>query len=398
MKVSIYEDRVNRSIGYSKEKMLKSKLESFKKFLKVGYNVETITFNDQQFEVMLKGTDSEDSLTTLDFGALYDYGIEIGSVFKADAFDSYWLVFEQNKMERTYFRGTAAEARYIINWMDPVNGVSYSTRACARAKVKTATSAEESLYHYKSQSDQIEITLPKKVDGIDFLIYGKNILVNDKKWEITGIEDTESEHLMYLKADVVPLDSQMDDLDNNIADGLKSTYVYELESNLDGVEELQVGEVIDFNYKLLLNGSEYKIIPSIVCFNCSYDEEEGITFNETGESTITVSYEELNKSFTYTITVADIISVSKEIFKIDGNSKLKTFLKYTFDFEHLLNGESQVVTGGTWSVDEEYFDIVNVTDDSIDLKVLSSTGSTTVKFTLDEVEYIKDVEIISIMR
>ena len=141
---------------------------------------------------------------------------------------------------------------------------------------------------------------------------------------------------------------------------------FTVRSSLDKIEFVDLNSTIDFVPLLLKNGSVVNTEDiEIETTNCTYEDNK-ITFDKIGLSSITVNFKEYEQVFTWSLEVVENNQEQVIIREILGDKQVKTFSTIDLYAADLLNGKQQTFEG-QWTFDENYFTLIK--EDGVQLKL-----------------------------
>lgn len=375
--LNLYQNRIRDSRKISKSKLTDWKIKTFEKALEKSYNSEVVQTNNDEFKALITGIPTQPKIGKKSFAALRDHGCEVGDEIYWLSNDSYWLITEHDETEGAIFQGSVEKALYELKWKDPISDRIYSARACAKGPDETTIgNGVKHAIMFDTLTDSLYLIVSAKAEGSHLLKRYTELMVNGKKWRIEVVDNMTRENLIYMQLMETPFDR---DSDTDEVAGGKVTTDFTVRSSLDKIEFADLDSTIDFTPLLLRNGSVVNTEDiEIRATNCTY-EDNMITFDKIGLSSIRVNFKEYEQVFTWSLEIVEHNHEQVIIREILGAKQVKTFDTIDLHAADLLNGKQQS-SEGQWIFDEDYFTLVKDHGIQLKLKVKNKTGTTTVEF------------------
>ncbi len=391
--LDLYQKRLRDSRKISKSKLVDLKIKTFKKALERSYNSEVVRANDDEFKALITGIPTQPKIGKKNFAALRDHGCEVGDEIYWLSNDSHWLITEHDETEGAIFQGSIEKALYELKWKDPISDKIYSARACAKGPDETRIgNGVKHAIMFDTLTDSLYLIVSAKAQGSHLLKRYTELMVNGKKWRIEVVDNMTRKNLIFMQLMETPFDRDSDT--DEIAGG-KVTADFTAKSSLDKIEFVDLNSTIDFVPLLLKNGSVVNTEDiEIETTNCTY-EDNVITFDRIGPSSITVNFKEYEQVFTWSLEVVENNHEQVIVREILGDKRVKTFSTIDLYAADLLNGKQQTFEG-QWTFDENYFTLIKEDGVRLKLQVKNKTGTTTVKFTGANLHLETEIKIVPI--
>jgi len=375
--LDLYQQRIRDSKKISKSKLVDLKIKTFKNALERSYNSEVVQTNNSEFKALITGIPTQPKIGKKSFATLRDHGCEVGDEIYWLSNNSHWLITDHDETEGAIFQGSIEKTLYEIKWKDPISDRVYSARACAKGPDETTVgSGVKHAIMFDILTDSLYLIVSAKAEGSHLLKRYTELMVNGKKWRIEVVDNMTRENLIYMQLMETPFNRDSDT--DEIAGG-KVTTEFTARSSLDKIEFADLNSTIDFVPLLLRNGSVVNTEDiEIRATNCTY-EDNTITFDKIGLSSIRVNFKEYEQVFTWSLEVVEQNDEQVIIREILGAKQVKTFDVIDLYAADLLNGKQQSFEG-QWIFDEDYFTLVKEDGVQLKLQVKNKTGTTTVEF------------------
>lgn len=388
----LFQKRLETSDAISKDSLIKSKQNTFKKALKSAYNSELVDFNGAKIRSIISEIDRVNKVERKKFATLNDYECEVGKYIYWIRNDSYWLITEYYETEPAIFSGEISYAGYLIKWKDLKTGIVYSTRASAQGPQETKISSNMNKdLQFDKSTDGITVIIPKNIEGISLLNRYAEVLINNKKWVINVVDDITKDKLIVLQLKETPINKDLDSLENNLVNDKIET-IFTLKSELDNILEVDISTSITLNPILFRNDEIVDTYTYEYYLTNCIQNNNIITFNGYGAVVITLYYKDINKSFTYNITSvasdANLISSTS----ILGSNSIKALNTYLYKIENLINGVSYPIIG-SWNINTDYASILSSSNDELLIKVNNKIGSFNIEYVTDTNTYLKQIKV-----
>ena len=375
--LDLYQNRLRDSRKISKSKLVDLKIKTFEKALEKSYNSEVVQTNNDEFKALITGIPTQPKIGKKSFATLRDHGCEVGDEIYWLSNDSYWLITEHDETEGAIFQGSVEKTLYELKWKDPISDRIYSARACAKGPDETTIgNGVKHAIMFDTLTDSLYLIVSAKTQGSHLLKRYTELMVNGKKWRIEVADNMTRENLIYMQLMETPFDRDSDT--DEIAGG-KVTTDFTARSSLDKIEFADLNSTIDFVPLLLKNGSVVNTEDiEIRATNCTY-EDNMITFDKIGLSSIRVNFKEYEQVFTWSLEIVEDNHEQVIIREILGAKQVKTFDTIDLYAADLLNGTQQSFEG-QWTFNEDYFTLIREDGVQLKLQVKNKTGTTTVEF------------------
>ncbi len=389
--LDLYQKRLRDSRKIPKSKLVDLKIKTFKKALERGYNSEIVQANGEEFKALITRIPTQPKIEKKNFATLRDHGCEVGDEIYWPSNDSHWLITEHDEAEGAIFQGSIEKTLYELKWKDPITDRIYSARACAKGPDETAIgSGVKHGIMFDTLTDSLYLIVSAKAQGSHLLKRYTELMVNGKKWRIEVVDNITRKNLIFMQLMETPFDRDSDT--DEIAGG-KVTADFTAKSSLDKIEFVELNSTIDFVPLLLKNGSVVNTEDiEIETTNCTYEDNK-ITFDRIGLSSITVNFKEYEQVFTWALEVVENNQEQVIIREILGDKQVKTFSTIDLYAADLLNGKQQTFEG-QWTFDENYFTLIKEDGVQLKLQVKNKTGTTTVKFTGENLHLETEIKIV----
>jgi len=377
-------------MSVSQSKMIADKISSFKRALRSGYNVETVSLDSTEFLALISSTNGNPDVERKSFSTLVDNSCKIGDDIYWEADGSHWIITERSSTEKAIFQGYIDKALYELEWKDLETGKVYSQWACVVGpKEKSIADGTKNSIVYDMFSESLHILIPKSAAGVSLLSRYFEIMVNKRKWLIEVIDDVTNADLIGLQLIEVAKDREIDS--ETIVNGnLPINFL--ITSSLDNITELVLDNSITLNPVLYKNGVVQDLNAIVSVENGTYINNI-ITFDILGVAIVEITYPNIDVSTTYTINIVESSIAEIPLTQIIGDSTLKTLNSTTYTLINLLNGVN-VPLDGSWVVNSQYMTIVNQTSSVLIIKATTRTGITVIKYIHGIDEYEKEIKII----
>ena len=386
----LFQERMRSSIKISEDKLIKDKVNTFKRALESSYNTEIVFLGNNEFKALISSLTTQSKIERKSFSTLLDNECSIGSIIYWERDKSRWIITEQSNTEKAIFQGYIDKANYQLTWKDLATNKTYKQWACAKGPNETEiTDGVKNSIMYDVFSDSLYLIIPKNTLGINLLNRYFEIMVNERKWVIEVVDNITNPNLITLQLKETSIDRDKDT--TQLVDGkVESTFVFK--SSLDNITELDLNQQITLNPVLYKDGLAQDNAYTIRVTNC-INNNGVITFNTTGTAAVSIIYSDFSKMYKYTINIIDGSTALVESSLIIGDSILKTLNTSVYTFVNLINGVNTPLLGD-WIVDSQYFTIVNKNSNNLTIKATNKTGITNIKYTFEDQEYIKEIKII----
>ena len=371
-------------------------LDSFSLAMRQAYNKEVVYIDDslESTEVLIYQNSASPEIRKKIIAAFNEDNCKPGSIIHWNRLDSYWIIDRQNESKSAYFQGSMLESLFELKWRDLEKDITYSQRVAVKGPEETTIKSETINDTFvDTQTGSLKLIIPSETEGVSLLSRYVEVMLNNRKYEIQVVDDITDKGLVTIELLEIPITIENDDKENNIVDGLIAVD-FECFSNLEDIETLEVGAIIELNSVLFRNGNIVNSDYTISATNATISDDY-ITFDSVAESTIEIYYSEFNKTFTYTIDILLGDVTMMEVFKILGNETINTFLNYTYEFRELLNGV-EITSSGTWEYDTDYLTLINTDVNTITLEAGQKTGDTIITYSVNGVDYTKNIKITTI--
>ena len=389
--LDLYQKRLRDSRKISKSKLVNWKIDAFKKALERSYNSEIVQTDNEEFKALITGIPTQPKIGKKSFAALLDHGCEVGDEIYWLSNDSHWLITEHDETEGAIFQGSIEKALHELKWKDPISDRIYSARACAKGPDETTIgSGVKHAIMFDTLTDSLYLIVSAKAQGSHLLKRYTELMVNGKKWRIEVVDNMTRENLIYMQLMETPFDR---DADTDEVAGGKVTTDFTARSSLDKIEFADLNSTIEFVPLLLKNGSVVNTEDiEIRATNCTY-EDNIITFDKIGLSSIRVNFKEYEQVFTWSLEVVEDNDEQVIIREILGAKQVKTFNIIDLYAADLLNGKQQSFEG-QWKFDEDYFTLVKEDGIQLKLQVKNKTGTTIVEFIGTDLHLETEIKIV----
>jgi len=391
--LDLYQKRLRDSRKISKSKLVDLKIKTFEKALERSYNSEVVQVNGNEFKALITGIPTQPRIEKKNFATLRDHGCEVGDEIYWLSNGSYWLITEHDVTEGAIFQGSIEKALYELKWKDPISDKIYSARACAKGPDETRIgSSVKHAIMFDTLTDSLYLIVSAKVQGSHLLKRYTELMVNGKKWRIEVVNNITRKNLIFMQLTETPINRDSDT--DEIAGG-KVTADFTVKSSLDKIEFVDLNSTIDFVPLLLKNGSVVNTKDiEIETTNCTY-KDNMITFDRIGSSSIRVNFKEYEQVFTWSLEVVEDNHEQVIVREILSDKQVKTFSIIDLYAVDLLNGKQQTFEG-QWTFDENYFTLIKEDGIQLKLQVKNKTGTTTVKFTGENLYLETEIKIVPI--
>ena len=389
--LDLYQKRLRDSRKIPKSKLVDSKIKTFKKALERGYNSEIVQANGDEFKALITRIPTQPKIEKKYFATLKDHGCEVGDEIYWPSNDSYWLITEHDEAEVAIFQGSIEKTLYELKWKDPITDRIYSARACAKGPDETRIgNGVKHAIMFDTLTDSLYLIVSAKAQGSHLLKRYTELMVNGRKWRIEVVDNMTRKNLIFMQLMETPFDRDSDT--DEIAGG-KVAADFTAKSSLDKIEFVDLNSTIDFVPLLLKNGSVVNTEDiEIETANCTYEDNK-ITFDRIGLSSIRVNFKDYEQVFTWTLEVVENNQEQVIIREILGDKQVKTFSTIDLYAADLLNGRQQTFEG-QWTFDENYFTLIKEDGVQLKLQVKNKTGITTVKFTSENLHLETEIKIV----
>lgn len=387
----LYQKRLRDSRKISKERLIDTKVKTFKKALDSSYNSQEVVVEENSFKALITGIPTSPKISKRNFATLLENGCEVGDQVYWTFDDSHWLITEHDSTEISVFQGSMEKALYILKWVDPKSGKIYSTRACAKGPDETTISegVKHSIF-FDLLTDSLFLIVPTKVEGVELLQRYFELMIDGKKWRIEVIDESTSEDLIFLQLIETTIDREADS--EEFAGG-KLPNKFTIDFPLEGLEEIAKGQSVELAYKLYRNGYALETEqPEINVKNCTL-LDNSVTFDSIGLSSVELFFPDYGQKFKWEIEVVENSEDPLSITQIIGSSSVRALTYEDYTFAKVVNGSFEDV-GGSFEFDEEYFGRESSGAQSIRLKVKNKTGETKIKFVSTDNKVLHEKEII----
>ena len=253
------EDRLSQHGGnIQQERMIRDKRRSLDRATQYSYQAAKVSEIDKENFVnalinpnKLK-PDYDDKIISIG----YEHNFKVGTVFKWQETNTYWLIYLQDLTELAYFRGDIRKCTYQIQWQDE-NGI-HSTYAAVRGPVETKINfIQKHGISVDSPNHSLSILLPYTEDAYNyFKRYHKFYLQGDSTcWRVEATDWVSTPGILEIIAVEYFSNEQEDDIENGIVGGLLEKIENEPsnETNLIiGQDSIKIKKVYEFYF----NGEE----------------------------------------------------------------------------------------------------------------------------------------------
>ena len=389
--LNLYQNRLLASRKISRDRLIGTKVKTFKRALESSYNAAEVESNQREFKALITGIPTSPKIGKKRFATLLDNDCKVGDYVYWPENNSHWLISEHDSTEISIFQGAMQRALYQLKWKDPILDKVYNARACAKGPDETTISdGVKHAIQFDVVTNSLYLIVSARVEGVHLLKRYFELMVNGRKWHIEVVDDFTEPDLIYLQLLETPFDR---DADTEDLVGGKNPAIFSAKSVLDGLTEVVLGTEVNFSPVLLRNDSvlhSEKI--KILTTNCMLDGNL-LTFNELGLSSVTVKFEDYNKSFTWKLEVSEEVEGAFLIREIMGSETIKTLSTNNYVMVNTVNGETQL-DAGIWKYDGDYFTSTLDTNDLLTLKTKNKTGNTVITYTTGDFVVEKVIKVV----
>lgn len=388
----LYQDRLQDSRKISKNKQIDNKVKTFKRALASSYNAEEVVLNNSQsFLALVSGIPTNPKIGKKNFSTLKDNDCRVGDHIYWPTNETHWLITEHDSTEVAIFQGSMEKALYTLKWKDPVLDKIYSSRACVKGPDETTIGdGVKHSIQFDVMTKSLYLIVSARDEGAHLLKRYFELVIDGKKWTIQVDDPSTNEDLIYLQ--LLETSFNRDTDTEELADG-KNLTTFASRSELDELLSIKLNSTIPFSPVLFRNDSTIKTERvKITTSNCTYSDNS-LSFTELGLSSVTVNFQDYQKSFTWKLEVVEESQEEIAVIDIIGSSKIKTLTPSEYTLVNTINGEPIAETVD-WIIPIEYFNIEEETDNFIKLKTKNKTGTVSIKCFVDGREIIKTVKIV----
>ena len=352
-----YLQKVNtQSVDYLKQSNLKKRLI-------FDYNKEIITYNDNQYAVIIQVEKTSNNESYYKISALNESNLCSGNVIYWDRLKNYYMIFFQRKTEKSYFIGRIYEAKYLITYLDDFNN-----KIKQYGVVKSINDAikDEDIGSTESVAELIDgdmLLYLEKTDTINSLMKrNKYIKIANRNWKIVGWDDLTYDNIISFNlVETLNFDEDTDipypEIDYNLAN---------ITSNIDNINTVQLNSNIDLNINTIFKDNIIEEEYLIETTNCK-NVDRNIIFNNTGTAKIKIIGQKTKVEKEYSIEVQEEI-VSNLLLKVSGRALVKQSVPYTYIIRLINNGQEMT--------EEEFnnkYDITFEKDEKVKTKKVTSS-------------------------
>lgn len=311
--------------------------------------------------------------------------------------DSIWLLFLKNRDTiNVYDKFEALECKHTISWIDSygkIQEVPCYLVAQTNSTIKTNFRTWNNMITPQPNKNLEIITSRKNIE------LGQKFLVQDTAWFVVETDYISVKDIIYLSLTEDKIDSSNDNLEEELANyNMLNKYIIKLEQT---TINLGINEEYKINAKIYLNGVLYSD-------NINFEILEGfdnidisdniLTGKNIGNSKIKVSMKE--DEDVYEILTVEVVELTQNNINyfIEGDSSIKWGRTKNYEIIKTLNGEKQEIISSITVLDENNLCTYNIYNNTILITANSNnqTGQIKIKAIVDEQEFEKDINIVSL--
>lgn len=400
MSYELLQKRLAYGCGTNENSLIKMKERSFQVALARAYNAENVVHKDEEYRVIINENRQKIDYDEKIISAPNEMNLHIGSTIHSLRTDTRWIVTTEHLDEKAYFMGDIKKAMYFVSWRDE-QGVKHSHWAAVRGPVETKLKAEPNKgvsYHGRNNTLILWIG---QTDGTKALKRYTYLMVADRVWEITVVDDISQPGLVELHLVEALSNPELDNKEDSIARDEK----IEFSCIFDKIREFKVKEIISVNPNLYIDGSlktaENVDKVSITCESESFaTDKDTVTFLEEGPYRVFVSYSGITNPKEYNISIVADIENKEETYVIEGNQRIKpmtsTFEEYGVDY-YISGTKTAIPIEGSWKIDSQYASIIEQDKNRVVLKFTNAVGLAELKYMYeDKVLAIHKINMVSV--
>lgn len=159
----------------------------------------------------------------------FDSGFSIGTVFKWENTNTYWIIYLQDLTELAYFRGDVRRCTHSISWIDDSGEKQTSYVALIGPQEKGITSITKQGINMDIPNYTLQMLIPKTDATLKYFnryskFYLSNLESNNPAkricWRVEAIDSISSNGILEVYASEYYANEDEDDVENGIVGGL----------------------------------------------------------------------------------------------------------------------------------------------------------------------------------
>lgn len=354
--------RLNYLGGNAEGRLIKEKLNTFKRALGNSYQSANVKIGDKELKVLINPDKLKQDYDDKIVSALFDSSLKIGDVLHWVDTDTHWIIYLQQLTERAYFRAPIRQCDYQIHWVDEL-GISKSIWAAIRGPVETKiVSDTKSDLIFDSPNETLNVLIPNNEDTSRIFKRYYKILIAGKSWEVQSTDSMSVPGIIEM--------TLKESYKTSETAGGVATKNHHVTSSLDVVNEISIEQPFNLTTRILFGTNpvelpyEYKISRGngkIV--------NNALTLYDTNPVEIQLLIQDINFQKMFTVTGVedqqDLVS-----FNIEGPLLVKPYGETVYTVKKYVNGV-EVEPNGSWDlISNGYCEISSQTEKSLKLKWL----------------------------